>query len=69
MKTRNTIEDDLDRVRECIHEETKGMTPVQRMERTRENFKALAEQSGYKLVPHGLGRRLVKIQPEMTPQR
>jgi len=34
MKTPNTIEDEIDRIRLEIYEETKDMTPAQRAERT-----------------------------------
>lgn len=66
MKTPNTIEDEIDRIREKIHEEEKGMTPAQRVERVNRSAEAAFKRMGYKLVvinPQG-HMRLVKIQPD-----
>jgi len=66
MKTPNTIEDEIDRIRVKIYEETKGMTPAQRAERTNRNSEAFVNRMGYKFVvinPQG-HMKLVKIQPD-----
>jgi len=65
MKTPNTIEDEIDRIREKIYEEEKGMTPAQCVERMRKSSEACVKRMGYKFVvinPQG-HMRLVKIQP------
>ena len=63
MKTANTIEDEIDRIREKIYEEEKDMTPTQRVERVNQSAEAAFKRMGYKLVvinPQG-HTRLVKI--------
>ena len=65
MRTPNTIEDEIDRIRLKIHEETKDMTPAQRTAYYNNSAEASAKRMGYKFVvvnPKGY-RRLVKIQP------
>jgi len=67
MKTPNTIEDEIDRIRLEIYEETKDMTPAQRTERLRRNVDEFYKEMGYKKVPFGIGYRIVKIKPGETP--
>jgi len=65
MRTPNTIEDEIDRIRLKIYEETKDMTPEQRAERRNHKVEASVKRMGYKFVvvnPKGY-MRLVKIQP------
>ena len=50
MKTPNTIEDEIDRIRLEIYEETKHMTPAQRIERTNKIAETAAKKYGFKLV-------------------
>jgi len=47
MKKPNTIEDEIDRIRLRIYEETKHMTPAQRAERTNKNAQAAAVKYGF----------------------
>ena len=47
MKTPNTIEDEIDRIRLKIYEETKDMTPEQRADRTNRIGKAIAAKYGF----------------------
>ena len=64
MKTPNTIEEDLNRIRLAIYEETKDMTPEQCVERRIRNTEALAREYGYRLVPNNdnlNSMRLVRI--------
>jgi len=66
MKTPNTIEDEIDRIRLKIYEETKDMTSAQRVENTRKKSEAFVKRMGYKFVvinPQG-HRRLVKIESD-----
>jgi len=66
MKKPNTIEDEIDQIRLKIYEETKDMTPAQRVERTRQKSAAFVKEMGYKFVvinPQG-HMKLVKIQPD-----
>jgi len=60
MKTPDTIEDEIDRIRLKIYEETKHMTPAQRVERTRRNAEAVALECGFKIVESADGRRTLR---------
>ena len=51
MKRPNTIEDEIDRIRLKIYEETKHMSPAQRAARTNRIGEAIAKQYGIKRVP------------------
>jgi len=66
MKTPNTIEDEIDRIRLKLHEETKDMTPQEYAEHTNRSAEAFVRKMGYKFVPAptGNGMFLVKIQPD-----
>ena len=66
MKTPNTIEDEIDRIRIKNYEETKDLTPAQCAERTNRSAEAFVREMGYKFVPAptGNGMFLVKIQPD-----
>jgi len=61
MKTPNTIERDINRIRLAIYEETKDMTPEQRVERVNKIGQAAAKQYGFKVV--------ASAKAEMTPLR
>jgi len=50
MKTNNTIEQEIDRIRLEIYEETKDMTPAQRAERTNKIAEAAAKKYNFTLV-------------------
>jgi hypothetical protein len=50
MKTPNTIEQDLNKIRLAIYEETKDMTPAQRAERVNRIGEAAAKKYGFKIV-------------------
>jgi len=50
MKTPNTIEDEIDRIRLEIYEETKDMTPEQRVQHTNRIGEAIAREYGLRLV-------------------
>ena len=50
-KTPNTIEDDIDRIRLQIYEETKNMTGAQYVEHINKSAEAFVKRCGYKLVP------------------
>jgi len=50
MKTPNTIERDLNRIRLKIYEETKHLTPKQYVERINKKAEILAKQYGFKIV-------------------
>ena len=50
MRTPNTIERDINRIRLAIYGETKGMTPKQRAERVNRIGNAAAKQYGFKVV-------------------
>ena len=65
MKTPDTIEEDIDRIRLEIHEETKDMTPGQITDYYRKSADAFVKKMGYKFVPGSSqnARLLVKIQP------
>ena len=56
MKKPNTIEDEIDRIRLEIYEETKHMTPAQRAARTNRIAEAAAKKYGFKTVPSALPR-------------
>ena len=51
MKTPNTIEDEIDRIRLAIYEETKDLTVAQYVERTNRIGEVIAKQYGLKIVP------------------
>ena len=69
MKTPNTIEDEIDKIRLKIYEEDIGLTPAQRAERTNRIAEAAFRRIGYKrIVINSQGHmRLVKIEPENNP--
>lgn len=50
MKTPNTIERDINKIRLAIYEETKDMTPAQRAERVNRIGEASAKKYGFKIV-------------------
>jgi hypothetical protein len=50
MKTPNTIERDINKIRLAIYEETKDMTPAQRAERVNKIGEAAAKKYGFKIV-------------------
>ena len=63
MKRTNTIEDDIDRIRLKIHEETKDLTDAQWVERTNKIAEAAAKRYGFKIAPssrHKGRRTMVK---------
>ena len=51
MKKPNTIEDDIDRIRLKIYEETKDLTDAQWVERTNKIAEAAAKKYGFKIIP------------------
>ena len=62
MKTPNTIERDLDRIRLKIYEETKHMTSAQYVEHITKSAEAGAKKFGFKIIVDADNkRRLVKI--------
>jgi len=50
MKKPDTIEEEVNRIRLQIYEETKDMTSAQYVERTNKIGEALAKQYGFKIV-------------------
>jgi len=50
MKSLNTIEDDIDRIRLQIYEETKDLTSAQFVDYFNKSAEALAKQYGFKIV-------------------
>jgi len=60
MKTPNTIEDEIDRIRLKIYEETKDMTLEQRVEYTRRNAEAAVLKCGFRFVESADGRRTLR---------
>ena len=60
MKTPNTIEAEINSIRLKIYEETKHMTPAQRVERTNKIAEAAAERYGFKILPAVERKRDVK---------
>ena len=50
MTKYNTIEQDINRIRLEIFEETKGITPEQRVERTRKSTDETIKKYGFKVV-------------------
>jgi hypothetical protein len=50
MKTANTIEDEIDKIRLEIYEETKDMTPEQLMEYYRKSGEASARKYGFTIA-------------------
>ena len=48
--TNNTIEQDINRIRLEIYEETKGMTPEQRVEHTRKATDETIKKYGFKVI-------------------
>jgi len=63
MKTHNDIEDDINRIRLEIYEETKHMTPAQYVEYFKKSAEDCVKECGYMFVigPDNR-RRLKKIQ-------
>jgi hypothetical protein len=51
MRTPNTIETEIDRIRLEIYEETKHLTSAQRAEHTNKIAEAVAERYGFKISP------------------
>ena len=75
MKTPNTIERDLDKIRLQTYEQTKDMTPAQLTEYYRKSGEATAKKYGFKVVasakrmpqlaePNGIFKRTVRTKPE-----
>jgi len=65
MRTPNTIEEDINRIRLAIYEETKNMTPEQCAERRERNTLEFVKKSGYRFVSHPdipHARMLVKME-------
>jgi len=56
MKTPNTIERDINRIRLKIYEETKDMTPAQRVDYYRRNTEPVIKKYGLKLVASAKGK-------------
>ena len=50
MKTPNTIEKEINRIRLEIYEETKDLTAAQRAERTNKIAEAVAQEYGFKII-------------------
>jgi hypothetical protein len=50
MKTPNIIEQDINKIRLAIYEETKDMTPAQRAERVNKIGEAAAKKYGFKIA-------------------
>ena len=50
MEKDNTIEQEINRIRRRIYEETKDMTPAQRAERVNRIGEAAAKKYGFKIV-------------------
>ncbi len=50
MRTPNTIEQDINRTRRRIYEETKNMTVKERVERVNKIGEAAAKKYGFKIV-------------------
>ena len=50
MKTPDTIERDINRIRRQIHAETKNMTPAQYLTRIHNNTLAASKKYGFKYV-------------------
>jgi len=51
MKKNNTIEQDINKIRLAIYEETKNMTPEERVEYTRRTTEPIIKQYGLKVIP------------------
>ena len=49
MKTPNTIENEIDKIRLEIYEKTKDMTPAQRMEYYRKSGERATKKFGFKI--------------------
>jgi len=58
MRTPNTIEQDVNRIRLEIYEETKDMTPKQRTERIRKIGEEAAKKYGFRRVATAREERL-----------
>lgn len=50
MKKPDTIEQEINKIRLEIYEETKDMTPLQRAERTNKIAEEVAKEYGFKLI-------------------
>ena len=61
MKTPNTIEDEIDKIRLQSYEQTKHMTPEQHVEYIKQRTDPVIKQYGFKVV--------ASARTEMTPQR
>jgi len=61
MKTPNTIERDINRIRLKIYEETKDMTPAQRVDYYRRSAEPIIKQYGFKVI--------ASAKAEMAPLR
>ncbi|MCL1856350.1 MAG: hypothetical protein FWF84_01720 [Kiritimatiellaeota bacterium] len=64
MKTPNTIEDDIDRIRLKIYEETKNLTDAQWAERLNKIGETAAKKYGFKTVPNAPSRLAVNRKQE-----
>jgi len=62
MKTPNTIEQDINKIRLAIYEETKDMTPAQRAERVNKIGEAAAKKYGFKIVASAKENITLKVQ-------
>ena len=56
MKNLNTIEQDINKIRLSIYEETKGMTAQQRKERLEKVTNPAIEKFGLKVIPNAGSR-------------
>jgi len=59
MKKNNTIERDINKIRISIYEETKDMTPEQRVKYTRERTEPIIQKYGLKVIPNAGSRTVV----------
>jgi hypothetical protein len=57
MMTISKIEHEVNHIRLQIYEETKGLTPAQRAERTNKIAEAAAKKYGFKIVENAKERR------------
>jgi hypothetical protein len=69
MKTPNTIEQEINRVRLEIYEETKDMTAAQRAERTNQIAFTAAQKYGFKIVASNLSPSRKNSRAEGTKEK
>ena len=62
MRTINTIEKEINRIRLGIYEETKDLTPTQRAERVNKIAEAAAKKYGFKRVASARDVENVQVQ-------